>query len=157
METFDSQIQSELQELREEVETTCARDSEVIPISEVVYDECASLLKTIPEGVRFPILDWLEEEGGIELTWLLRHFIVTLNLYGEGDLYEESWVLFGIAWDPHSKNIGKLKSLLYVLLSPEFTIFKDPPLVDHIGGVCALSHLLNSPDFMNALSKLFGK
>ena len=157
IDAFDSQIQSKLQELREEVETTCARDSEVTPISEVVYDECASLLKTIPEGVRFPLLDWVEEEGDIELTWLLRDFIVTLNLYEEGDLYEESWVLFSIAWGPDYKNIGKLKALLYVLQSPEFTILKNAPPVNHIGGVCALSHLLNSPDFMNALSKLFEK
>ena len=151
IDTFDNQIQSNLKELREEVEKTCARDSEVIPISEVIYDNCVSLLKTIPESVRFPFLGWLEEEGGIELIWLLHGIVVTLNLY------EESWVFFGVGWDPHHKNVGKLKALLYVLRSPKFMIFKDPPPVDHIGGVCALSHLLNSPDFMNALSKIFEK
>ena len=151
MDAFDSQIQSELKKLREEVEKTCRRDSKVTPISEALYDECASLLKTIPEGVRFPFLDWLEEEGGIELTWLLHGIFVTLNLY------EESWVFFGVGWKPYHKNVHKLKALLYVLRSPEFMIFKDELPVDHIGGVCALSHLLNSPDFMNALSKIFEK
>ena len=151
IDAFDSQIQSNLKELREEVEETCARDSEVTPISEAVYDQCVSLLKTIPEGVRFPILQWLEEEGGIELIWLLHRIIITLNLY------EESWVFFGIGWMPHHKNVDKLNALLSVLQSPEFIIFKDDPSVHHIRGVCALSHLLNSPDFMNALSKVFEK
>ena len=151
MDGFDSQIQSELKKLREEVEKTCRRDSEVTPISEVLYDECASLLKTIPEGVRFPLLDWVEEEGGIELTWLLRDFIVNLNLY------EGSWVFFGVAWAPLQKNVHKLKPLLYMLRLPEFMIFKDTQPVDNISGVCALSHLLNSPDFMNALSKILKK
>ncbi len=151
IDAFDRKIRSELKELREEVEETCARDSEVTPISEALYNHCVTLLKTVPENIPFPHLEWLEEEGSIELTWLLHDIIVTLNFY------EESWVFFGIAWRPHHKDFDKLKPLLYVLRSPEFMIFKDEPPVHHVGGVCALSHLLNSPDFMNALSKIMKK
>ncbi len=52
---FRKHIQSELDEIREEVEETCAVVSEVEPVPESGYDETLALLERMPRDCRCQI------------------------------------------------------------------------------------------------------
>ena len=76
-------VQSELDEIREEVEETCAVASDVYPVPESDYDETLSLLEQMPRDIPMPDMMWLED-GGIGLEWRPGEGIATMSLYGDG-------------------------------------------------------------------------
>ena len=88
---FQKQVQRELDEIREEVTTTCALVSEVEPVPESAYAETLSLLEQIPRNIPMPDMMWLED-GGVGLEWRPKEGIATMSLYGDNQ------VTFGAAW-----------------------------------------------------------
>lgn len=74
--------QRELNEIREEVEETCAVANDVEPIPESAYSETLSLLTRIHYNIPMPDMMWLED-GGIGLEWRPGNGIVTMSLYGD--------------------------------------------------------------------------
>ena len=76
------QIVEELNEIREEVEETCAVTNDVYPVPESAYDETTSLLDQMPRNIPVPEMMWLER-GGIGLQWRPENSIVTMSLYGD--------------------------------------------------------------------------
>ncbi len=79
---FRKQVQSELDEIREEIEETCAVAKDVYPAPESAYEETTSLLEQMPRGIPMPDMMWLED-GGIGLEWRPGDGIVTMSLYGD--------------------------------------------------------------------------
>lgn len=77
---FLKHIQSELNEIRKEVEETCVAVSEVEPVPESGYDETLALLERMSRDVPMPDMMWLED-GGIGLEWRPGNGIVTMSLY----------------------------------------------------------------------------
>ena len=88
---FRKQVQRELDEIREEVTTTCAVVSEVEPVPESAYAETLSLLEQIPRNIPMPDMMWLED-GGVGLEWRPKEGIATMSLYGDNH------VTFGASW-----------------------------------------------------------
>lgn len=82
---FLKHVQSELDEIREEVEETCAVVSEVEPVPEQAYNDTLSLMEQISHGIPMPDLMWLED-GGIGLEWRPGEGIATISLYGDGNV-----------------------------------------------------------------------
>ena len=80
---FQKQVQRELDEIREEVTTSCALVSEVEPVPESAYAETLSLLEQMPRNIPIPDMMWLED-GGIGLEWRPGDGIATISLYGDG-------------------------------------------------------------------------
>ena len=78
----ERQIVEELNEIREEVEETCAVTNDVYPVPESAYDETTSLLDQMPRNIPVPEMMWLER-GGIGLQWRPENSIVTMSLYGD--------------------------------------------------------------------------
>ena len=79
---FRKQVQSELNDIREEIEETCAVAKDVYPAPESAYEETTSLLEQMPRGIPMPDMMWLED-GGIGLEWRPGDGIVTMSLYGD--------------------------------------------------------------------------
>ena len=79
---FRKQVQSELDEIREEIEETCAVAKDVYPAPESAYEETTSLLEQMPRGIPMPDMMWLED-GGIGLEWRPGDGIVTMSFYGD--------------------------------------------------------------------------
>ena len=77
------QVQRELDEVRKEVEETCAAADDVYPVPESGYEETLSLLVQMPRGIPMPDVMWLED-GGIGLEWRPGDGIATMSLYGDG-------------------------------------------------------------------------
>lgn len=75
-------VQNELDEIRAEVDRTCAVSSDVEPVPETGYQETWTLLDQIPHVVLMPDVMWLED-GGIGLEWRPGDGIVTMSLYGD--------------------------------------------------------------------------
>ncbi len=86
---FLKHVQNELDEIREEVQETCAVVSEVEPVPESGYNETLALLERMPRDVPMPDMMWLED-GGIGLEWRPGEGIATISLYGDGN------VIYGI-------------------------------------------------------------
>jgi hypothetical protein len=63
---FRKHVQSELDEIREEVEETCAVAGDVCLVPESAYNETLSLLEQMPRDIPMPDMMWLES-GGIGL------------------------------------------------------------------------------------------
>ena len=80
---FRKHVQSELDEIREEVEETCAVVGDVYPVPESAYNETLSLLEQMPRDIPMPDMMWLED-GGIGLEWRPGEGIATMSLYGDG-------------------------------------------------------------------------
>ncbi len=79
---FKKLVQRELDEIREEIQETCAVAKDVSPAPESAYNETVSLLEQIPRDVPMPDMMWLED-GGIGLEWRPGDGIVTMSLYGD--------------------------------------------------------------------------
>ena len=77
------QVQRELDEIRKEVEETCAVADDVYPVPESGYEETLSLLAQMPRDIPMPDVMWLED-GGIGLEWRPGDGIATMSLYGDG-------------------------------------------------------------------------
>ena len=80
---FRKNIQRELDEIRQEVEETCAVADDVYPVPESGYEETFSLLELMPRRIPMPDMMWLED-GGIGLEWRPGDGIATISLYGDG-------------------------------------------------------------------------
>ena len=78
-----SHVGQELQEIRTEVEETCAVADDVRAVPESAYDETLCLLKRIPRNIPMPDMMWLED-GGIGLEWRPGNGIATMSVYGDG-------------------------------------------------------------------------
>ena len=76
------EVQQELDDIREEVEETCAADDNVRAAPESAYNETSFLLKQMPGNIPIPDMMWLED-GGIGLEWRPENGIVTISLYGD--------------------------------------------------------------------------
>ena len=72
----------ELEEIREEVEETCAVTEDIYPVPESAYNETISLLTRVHLNIPMPDMMWLED-GGIGLEWRPGDGIVTMSLYGD--------------------------------------------------------------------------
>lgn len=79
---FKKLVQRELDEIREEINETCAVAEDVSPAPESAYKETVSLLEQIPRDVPMPDMMWLED-GGIGLEWRPGDGIVTMSFYGD--------------------------------------------------------------------------
>ena len=79
---FRKHIQRELNEIREEVEETCAVASDIESVPEPAYAETFFLLQQIPRDIPMPDMMWLEDSG-IGLEWRPGDGIVTMSLYGD--------------------------------------------------------------------------
>ena len=62
---FRKQVQHELDEIREEVEDTCAVADDVYRVPESAYEETFYLLDEMPRDIPMPDMMWLED-GGLE-------------------------------------------------------------------------------------------
>ena len=80
---FRKQVQHELDEIRKEVEETCAVADNVYSVPESGYEETLSLLAQMPRDIPMPDMMWLED-GGIGLEWRPGDGIATMSLYGDG-------------------------------------------------------------------------
>ena len=80
---FTKQVLRELEDIREEVEETCAVANDVHPVPPCAYDETLSLLKSMSRDIPLPDMMWLED-GGIGLEWRPGDGIATMSLYGDG-------------------------------------------------------------------------
>ncbi len=79
---FRKHVQRELDEIRKEVEETCAVAEDVYRVPKSAYKETLSLLEQMPRDIPMPDLMWLED-GGIGLEWRPRDGIATISLYGD--------------------------------------------------------------------------
>ena len=75
-------MQRELDEIRKEVEETCAVAEDVYRVAEAAYEETLSLLEQMPRDIPMPDMMWLED-GGIGLEWRPGDGIITMSLYGD--------------------------------------------------------------------------
>ena len=82
---FRKHIQRELDDIREEVEETCAVVDDVYRVPESAYEETLSLLKQMPPDIPMPDMMWLED-GGIGLEWRPGEGIATMSLYGDNQV-----------------------------------------------------------------------
>ena len=80
---FRKHVQRELDEIRKEVEETCAVAKDVYRVPESAYKETFSLLEQMPRDISMPDMMWLED-GGIGLEWRPGDGIATMSLYGDG-------------------------------------------------------------------------
>ena len=80
---FRKQVQRELDEIRKEVDETCAVADDVYSVPESGYEETLSLLAQMPRDIPMPDMMWLED-GGIGLEWRPGDGIATMSLYGDG-------------------------------------------------------------------------
>ena len=80
---FRKHIQRELDEIRQEVEETCAVAEDVYRVPESAYEETVSFLEQMPRDIPMPDIMWLED-GGIGLEWRPGAGIATMSLYGDG-------------------------------------------------------------------------
>ena len=72
----------ELEEIREEVEETCAAADNVRTVPESAYKETLCLLKMLQQDLPLPDMMWAED-GGIGLEWRPGSGIATMSLYGD--------------------------------------------------------------------------
>ncbi|MDE0300740.1 MAG: hypothetical protein OXN17_19045 [Candidatus Poribacteria bacterium] len=72
----------ELEDIREEVEETCAVADNVIAVPELAYKETLCLLKQLQHDLPLPDMMWAED-GGIGLEWRPGSGIATMSLYGD--------------------------------------------------------------------------
>ena len=80
---FTKQVLRELEDIREEVEETCAVANDVQPVPACAYAQTLSLLKSMSRDIPLPDMMWLED-GGIGLEWRPGDGIATMSLYGDG-------------------------------------------------------------------------
>lgn len=71
----------ELEDIREEVEETCAADDNVRAVPQLAYKETLCLLKQLQHDLPLPDMMWAED-GGIGLEWRPGSGIATMSLYG---------------------------------------------------------------------------
>ena len=72
----------ELEDIREEVEETCAAADNVRAVPESAYKETLCLLKQLQHDLPLPDMMWAED-GGIGLEWRPGSGIATMSLYGD--------------------------------------------------------------------------
>ena len=96
---FRKHIQRELDDIREEVEETCAVADDVYRVPESAYEETLSLLEEMPPDIPMPDMMWLED-GGIGLEWRPGEGIATMSLYGDG------LVIYGAFFDKNREITG---------------------------------------------------
>lgn len=106
---FRKHIQSELDEIREEVKETLAVVNDLEPVPESGYDETLALLEQIPRDIPMPDMMWLED-GGIGLEWRPGEGIATISLYGDGT------VIYGIFFSDKCETSGICALSNYALL-----------------------------------------
>ncbi|MCE2401575.1 hypothetical protein J4G08_11905 [Candidatus Poribacteria bacterium] len=106
---FLKHVQSELGEIREEVEETCAVTTDVIPVPEQAYNNTLSLMEQMPDDIPMPDMMWLED-GGIGLEWRPGEGIATISLYGDGN------VIYGIFFSDKCETSGICALSNYALL-----------------------------------------
>ncbi len=80
---FRKHVQNELDEIRKEVEETCAVAENVCRVPKSAYEETFSLMAQMPRDIPMPDMMWLED-GGIGLEWRPGDGIATMSLYGDG-------------------------------------------------------------------------
>ena len=79
--SLDEALQ-DLEDIREEVEETCAVTDDVIAVPEPAYQDAHLLLQQIHSEIPKPDIMWLED-GGIGLEWRPGDGIATMSLYGD--------------------------------------------------------------------------
>ena len=72
----------ELEDIREEVEETCAVADNVRAVPESAYKETLCLLKMLQDDLPLPDMMW-SEDGGIGLEWRPGNGIATMSIYGD--------------------------------------------------------------------------
>ena len=72
----------ELEDIREEVEETCAATDNVRAVPESAYKETVCLLEQLQHDLPLPDMMW-SEDGGIGLEWRPGNGIATMSLYGD--------------------------------------------------------------------------
>ncbi len=77
---FRKHVQRELDEIRKEVEETCAVAEDVYRVPKSAYKETLSLLEQMPRDISMPDLMWLED-GGIGLEWRPGDGIINPSCY----------------------------------------------------------------------------
>lgn len=80
--SFLDEALQELEEIREEVEETCAVTDDVTPVPESAYKDARLLFKQIHREIPKPDIIW-SEDGGIGLEWRPGDGIATMSLYGD--------------------------------------------------------------------------
>jgi hypothetical protein len=109
---FKKHIQRELDEIRKEVDETCAVAEDVYCVPESAYNETLSLLTRVHRNIPMPDMMWLED-GGIGLEWRPENGIATMSLYGDG------LVVYG-AFFSKDREIAGICSLTDVSFLPGF-------------------------------------
>ena len=109
---FRKQVQRELEDIREEVEETCAVADDVKAVPESAYDETLSLLERMQRNIPMPDMMWLED-GGIGLEWRPGNGIATMSVYGDGH------VIYG-AFFSDKREIAGICALSDSALLPSF-------------------------------------
>ena len=82
---FRKQVQSKLDEIRQETEEAYALDNEIDPIPDSAYDDANSLLEILfYNNVPMPDIGWLAD-GGIGFEWRSQNVkrIGTMSIYGD--------------------------------------------------------------------------
>ncbi len=83
---FRKQIQSELDEIRQEAENAYASDNEIDPIPNSAYNDASTLLEILCNyNIPMPHIGWAED-GSIGFEWRPEGGIVTMGIYGDDDV-----------------------------------------------------------------------
>ena len=109
---FRKQVQRTLDEIRKEVEETCAVAEDVYCVPEAAYEETFSLLEQMPRDIPMPDMMWLED-GGIGLEWRPGDGIATMSIYGD------SLVVYGASLG-NERRVKGTCSLSDPILLPNF-------------------------------------
>ncbi len=102
-------IQRELDEIREEVDKTCAVVTDVRPVPEQAYNDTLSLMEQLPHDIPMPDMMWLED-GGIGLEWRPGKGIATISIYGDGT------VIYGVFFSDKNETNEICELAHYALL-----------------------------------------
>ncbi|RKU31385.1 hypothetical protein C6497_02510 [Candidatus Poribacteria bacterium] len=116
---FRKQMQSELDEIRQEAEEAYALDNEIDPVPDSAYDDTYYLLDILfDNNVPMPDFGWTED-GSLGLEWRPKKGIATIGIYGDnlvifGAFFEENRQVEGIC---ELSDTPMLSSFLTTLLN----------------------------------------
>ncbi|MDE0089355.1 MAG: hypothetical protein OXU23_26815 [Candidatus Poribacteria bacterium] len=97
---FLKHIQSELNEIRQEVAEVNTSDDEIDPIPVSAYDEAALLLEAFfDQGVPMPHIGWAED-GSLGFEWRPEGGIATMGIYGD------NLVIYGVFFEKNRQVDG---------------------------------------------------
>ena len=118
-----TQVQRQLEQIRQEASEVCDLDDEAEPIPGSAYDEVNFLLSVLRPFLPLPDIMWLED-GGIGLEWRSKNGkgISTMSIYGDNH------IIYGASLDDTRKvrgtftlfNLAPLENFLTMLINFHF-------------------------------------